>query len=168
MKGFPDAPKDAFGSLFARFAHSDFGPLDEPLFRSWLQARHGVPEAEANSCGMCVLGFWVPIQHPAYKDPFAVLDKSTVRLEEEALQYMRARASERRQSACAAAPSPAFAPEEEEEGPFTQGDGLMARKVSRGSGSASDEDVSGGSLHARGSRGAEEAIRRSPAKNENN
>ncbi len=50
-------------------AHSDFGPAFEPLFRNMLVARCGLPEQEAQTCGLCVVNYWAPIDRPAYKDP---------------------------------------------------------------------------------------------------
>jgi len=59
---------------YARFAHSDYGPDYEAQFRDVLAHRFDVPDAEAESCGLCCVGFWAPINHPAYQDPLCLLD----------------------------------------------------------------------------------------------
>ena len=62
---------------YARFAHSDYGPEYETQFRSVLAHRFGVPEDEAQSCGLCCVGFWAPIERPAYQDPLCLLDAAS-------------------------------------------------------------------------------------------
>lgn len=61
---------------YSRIAHTDFGPEFEPLFRRTLVQRWKVPLAEAESCGMMVLGYWAPVENPAYKRPLCLLDGS--------------------------------------------------------------------------------------------
>ena len=75
-------------SSYARFAHSDYGPEFEPLLRRLLVTRYGFGEAEARSCGMACLGFWTPIDHPAYKDPLCLLDCSSVEFDREMVRYI--------------------------------------------------------------------------------
>ena len=75
-------------SSYARFAHSDYGPEFEPLFRRLLAARYGLPEEEATSCGICCAGFWAPIERPAYKDPLCLLDCSSVDMEKDMIRYI--------------------------------------------------------------------------------
>lgn len=79
----PGGPVNAY----ARIAHSDYGPGFEPLLRTMLENRYGVPAEEAATCGICVLGFWTPIERTAFKDPLCLLDSSTFDMEKEALQF---------------------------------------------------------------------------------
>ncbi|MGI9615490.1 MAG: CmcJ/NvfI family oxidoreductase, partial [Acidimicrobiales bacterium] len=62
---------------YARFAHSDYGPEYESQFRTVLTHRFGVPEQEARTCGLCCVGFWAPIERPAYQDPLCLLDAAS-------------------------------------------------------------------------------------------
>ena len=73
---------------YARFAHSDYGPEFEPLFRRVLTGRYGFSKAEAESCGLCVAGYWAPFDRPAYKDPLCLLDCTSVDLEKEMVRYV--------------------------------------------------------------------------------
>ena len=75
-------------SSYARFAHSDYGPEFEPLFRRLLAARYGLPGEEATSCGICCAGFWAPIERPAFKDPLCLLDCSSVDMERDMIRYI--------------------------------------------------------------------------------
>ena len=75
-------------SSYARFAHSDYGPEYEPLFRRLLAARYGFSKEEAQSCGLCVAGYWAPIDRPAYRDPLCLLDCTSVDLENEMVRYV--------------------------------------------------------------------------------
>ncbi len=62
---------------YARFAHSDYGPDYETQFRTVLTHRFEVPEDEAQNCGLCLVGFWAPIDRPAYQDPLCLLDATS-------------------------------------------------------------------------------------------
>lgn len=62
---------------YARFAHSDYGPEFEPQFRRILAHRYGLSEDEARSCELCCVGFWAPIDRPAYQDPLCLLDAAS-------------------------------------------------------------------------------------------
>lgn len=73
--------------VYSRLAHSDYGPGFEPLFRKMLAGRYGVPEEEAGNCGILVLGYWAPIEQPAYKDPLVVLDSSSLNLVKDTLLF---------------------------------------------------------------------------------
>lgn len=76
---------------YARFAHSDYGPDYEDQFRSVLEHRFGVPPDEASGCGLCLVGFWAPIERPAYRDPLCLLDASStgeVPLEEKSIRLL--------------------------------------------------------------------------------
>ncbi len=104
-------------SSYARFAHSDYGPEYEPLFRRLLAARYGFTKQEADSCGICFAGYWAPIDRPAYKDPLCLLDCTSVNLEKEMVryvyQYQEPRASKRpleQQIPMAAGDAPAIGP----------------------------------------------------------
>lgn len=68
-------------------AHSDYGEEFESQFRSVLTARYGVEEEEANSCGLCVVNMWAPVERPAYKMPLALLDGSTIDLGKETIRW---------------------------------------------------------------------------------
>lgn len=69
---------------YARGAgHSDYGPENEAQCRRMLTARCGVPQDEAQSCGLCLVNLWCPVERPAYKFPLALLDSSTVDPEKE-------------------------------------------------------------------------------------
>lgn len=63
---------------YARFAHSDYGPEYEPQLRRVLAHRFGVPDEEAETCGLCLVGLWAPIDRPAYQDPLCLLDAESV------------------------------------------------------------------------------------------
>jgi hypothetical protein len=76
---------------YARFAHSDYGPEYEDPFRRMLTHRFGVPEDEAGSCGLCIMGFWAPIERPAFKDPLCLLDAAPTdpaRLSEQSIRLL--------------------------------------------------------------------------------
>lgn len=77
-------------AAYAKFAHSDFGPAFEPIFRRMLTTRFGVPEREAQECGLCALNLWAPFDHPAYKDPLCMLDASSVHMEKETVLFLYA------------------------------------------------------------------------------
>lgn len=73
---------------YARFAHADYGPEYEPLFRKTLVELYGVPEEEANTCGICASNVWTPMDRPAYRDPLCLLDCSTVDLDKEMVRFL--------------------------------------------------------------------------------
>lgn len=62
--------------------HSDYGPDYEAQVRGMLTARFGVPEQEAQSCGVCLVNMWAPVERPAYKNPLALLDGGSISMEE--------------------------------------------------------------------------------------
>lgn len=74
---------------YARFAHSDYGPDYESQFRTVLAHRFGVPEDEARTCGLCCVGFWAPIERPAYQDPLCLLDAASTDPDNLATQSIR-------------------------------------------------------------------------------
>jgi hypothetical protein len=70
------------------FAHTDYGPENEEQFRTVLEHRYGLPHAEAQSCGVCLVNMWCPVERPAYKNPLALMDCSTMNnLEEETIRW---------------------------------------------------------------------------------
>lgn len=73
---------------YARFAHSDYGPEYEPLFRRLLVGRFGFSEEEAQNCGLCCANYWAPIERPAYRDPLCLLDCTSVDLEKDTVRYI--------------------------------------------------------------------------------
>ena len=76
---------------FAQFAHTDYGPDFEPLLRRMLVGRYGVSEADAASCGMVAAGLWTPVGHPAFLDPLALLDASSVDIERDVVRFIDVR-----------------------------------------------------------------------------
>lgn len=74
---------------YARFAHSDYGPESEPQLRRILFNRYGLTEAEAQTCELCCVGFWAPIDRPAYQDPLCLLDAASFDPENLAEQSIR-------------------------------------------------------------------------------
>lgn len=62
---------------YARFAHSDYGPESEPQLRRILSHRYGLSETEAQTRELCCVGFWAPIDRPAYQDPLCLLDAAS-------------------------------------------------------------------------------------------
>lgn len=68
-------------------AHSDYGPAFEKQFRLLLEKRYKVPQEEAQSCGVCLANLWRPIERPAYKDPLALLDASTIQMQTETMPW---------------------------------------------------------------------------------
>lgn len=84
-----EKPGAAKGNLaYADFAHIDFGLGFEPLFRRMLVGREGWSEEEAQGCELMVVTLWQPFDHPAYKDPFCLLDCSSVHLEKETVRFL--------------------------------------------------------------------------------
>jgi len=45
-------------------------------------------EDEAMACGLCLVNFWAPVNRPAFKNPLAYLDCSTVKLAEDSVRYL--------------------------------------------------------------------------------
>jgi len=70
------------------FPHSDYGPDNEAQFRQVLQGRFGLEEEEAKACGLCLVNFWAPVNRPAFKNPLAYLDCSTVKLGDDSVRYL--------------------------------------------------------------------------------
>jgi len=73
---------------YARFAHSDYGPEFESMFRELLHARYGISSEYANRCGLSTVGFWAPIDRPAFKDPLCLLDFRSVNIVEHMQRYL--------------------------------------------------------------------------------
>ena len=76
---------------YARFAHSDYGPEYETQIRRVLAHRFDVPEDEAQTRGLCCVGFWAPIDRPAYLDPLCLLDAASIdsdRLPEQSIRLL--------------------------------------------------------------------------------
>ena len=70
------------------FAHADYGPENEEQFRTVLEHRYGMSHEEAQSCGICLVNMWCPVERPAYKNPLALMDCSTMKsLEEETIRW---------------------------------------------------------------------------------
>ena len=42
------------------------------------QLGYKLPAEEARRCGLCTAGLWQPLDHPAYRDPFCLLDATTL------------------------------------------------------------------------------------------
>lgn len=96
-----------YGMNFVRYGHSDFGPGYEPFFRRMLVHRYGVPEEQAQRCGLAVANLWAPLDHPAYRDPLCLLDVSSLRdPEKETVLITGAAAARRRESPTTAKPRP--------------------------------------------------------------
>lgn len=76
-----------FTSGYSGFTHLDFGPNFEPLWRKLLVHRYKVPLEEAESCGLCLVHTWHPIDRPAYQNPLCLLDYSSVDLQTESLPW---------------------------------------------------------------------------------
>ena len=73
---------------YARFAHTDYGPAFESHLRRLMEGRFNVPRDEASTCGLCLAGFWTPIERPAYKDPLCLLDAQSIDLAKETVPYI--------------------------------------------------------------------------------
>lgn len=73
---------------YARFVHSDYGPEFEAPLRRVLRARCGLDARTAGECGLAVLGFWAPIDRPAYRDPLALLDHASLEAGRPMLRYI--------------------------------------------------------------------------------
>ena len=70
--------EDAGTPSYARLAHADYGPEYETMLRETLVHRYKLPAEEARRCGLCTAGLWQPLDHPAYRDPFCLLDATTL------------------------------------------------------------------------------------------
>jgi len=86
IRTFPYAKDDAFGSLFSRFCHSDYGPGSPAMMRRKLVEDFDVPEEEAGSCDLLIANVWLPRDRPAYTDPLCLLDASSMRWPEELVE----------------------------------------------------------------------------------
>ena len=73
---------------YARFAHSDYGPEFEPHLRRLIASRGWLAEGEARTRDICCVGFWAPIDRPAYRDPLCLLDSTSFDLETEVVRYV--------------------------------------------------------------------------------
>ena len=58
-----------------------------PTARTVLSRRYGMDEAEAMRCGLCVVKLWAPVENTAYKHPLAMLDGSTIDMENETVRW---------------------------------------------------------------------------------
>uniref|UniRef100_A0A7S1L6T4 Uncharacterized protein n=1 Tax=Alexandrium catenella TaxID=2925 RepID=A0A7S1L6T4_ALECA len=70
------------------FSHADYGPEYEEQLRRVLASRYGLPEREAGSCGLCLVNLWAPVGNPAYRNPLALLDGSTVDMEQDTVPWI--------------------------------------------------------------------------------
>jgi len=77
------SPPSEFGHGYSRFCHSDFGPNSPPMMRRFLIDECGVPEEEVERSDMLMANVWFPKDHPAYRDPFCLLDATSVKWPEE-------------------------------------------------------------------------------------
>lgn len=74
-----DSSSTYTNSIYARFAHADYGARGGPeTGRLMLVEKLGFSPEEAEKYEVCFANVWHPIDYPAYKDPFALLDWSTV------------------------------------------------------------------------------------------
>lgn len=70
------------GGNYARFAHADYGPEAPPVARRVLvEMGPKMSPEEAENYEVCFVNLWTPVHHPAYKDPFCLLDATTVPIE---------------------------------------------------------------------------------------
>ena len=69
------------------YAHTDYGPENEAQFREVLEHRYGMEHFEAQTCGLLVVNLWCPVENPAYRFPLALLDGSTIDVEQECIRY---------------------------------------------------------------------------------
>jgi len=70
------------------FPHSDYGPDNEAQFRKVMVGRYGVDEEEAQTCGLCLVNLWAPVNRTAYKNPLAYLDCTTLDLQRDSVRYI--------------------------------------------------------------------------------
>lgn len=70
------------------FSHADYGPDYEEQVRTVLATRYGLPEAEARACGLCLVNMWAPVERPAYRNPLALLDGSTVDMAKDVVPWI--------------------------------------------------------------------------------
>jgi hypothetical protein len=81
------AGQDADGYVLG-FGHSDYGPDFERQLRTVLTARYGVLPHEAQTCGLCLVNMWAPVQRPAYQNPLAYLDSSSIEMPTHTTKYL--------------------------------------------------------------------------------
>ena len=67
--------------------HSDYGPDFEPQFRTVLEKRYGMSHEEAQTCGLCLVNLWCPVNRPAFRNPLALLDSSTVNMDTDVIKW---------------------------------------------------------------------------------
>lgn len=72
-----------YGTMYSRYAHSDYGPESLETLRWMLikgdgRFRAPVPEEELEDKELCIANLWHPVDHPAYNDPFALLDATSL------------------------------------------------------------------------------------------
>lgn len=60
------------------YAHSDYSPQSIPTLRKDLVERFGLPAEEAKDCDLCMLNMWHPRTWPAWTEPLALLDWSSL------------------------------------------------------------------------------------------
>ena len=60
--------------------HSDFGPWAEGTFRAMLTERYGVPAHVVQEKDLLLVNVWHPFDRPAYSDPLALMDMSSMAL----------------------------------------------------------------------------------------
>lgn len=77
-KGQTNAAAKLSLGKFAQYAHSDYGPESPATMRQMAELRWNVPHEEVESCWTCICNIWFPREHPAYKNPLAMLDASSV------------------------------------------------------------------------------------------
>ena len=68
------------GNGYNVHAHSDFGPWAEATFRTMLTERYGVPASVVREKELLMVNLWHPFDRPAYSDPLALLDMTSVDL----------------------------------------------------------------------------------------
>jgi hypothetical protein len=61
--------------------HSDFGPWAVETFRAMLSERYGVPPHVVRDKELLLVNCWHPFDRPAYSDPLALMDMSSLNLE---------------------------------------------------------------------------------------
>ena len=60
--------------------HSDFGPWAEETFRAMLTERYSVPASVVQSKELLMVNLWQPFDRPAYSDPLALMDMTSMAL----------------------------------------------------------------------------------------
>ena len=77
-----------FEGAYARFAHTAYSSHFEPLLRRMLVGREGMSEDAANSCGLCTAGLWSAVEYPAYREPLALLDCTSVDFDTDVIEFI--------------------------------------------------------------------------------